>query len=168
MNSHKRNALMNYYNKTMILLQACSDNNNLDFQYNREWQQWGFSLSLQTAIFTQSCFCVEFCKAIFCHLPYLVEIWSRQKHKVLRIGVIRHPPVNNFIRAPCCAHSENLNHFEGGWCFKCIGVSRIFLEHRFCPTSNEAEKKKAASATSGVMIYHVASAYMRFALIFSL
>lgn len=39
MNSHKRNALMNYYNKTMILLQACPDNNNLDFQYNREWQQ---------------------------------------------------------------------------------------------------------------------------------
>ena len=47
----------------------------------------------------------------------------------------------------------------------------IFLEHRFCPTSNEAEKKKAASATWGVLIfvlsYYVASAYVRFALIFS-
>ena len=39
MNSHKRNALMNYYNKTMILLQARCDNNNQDFQYNRERQQ---------------------------------------------------------------------------------------------------------------------------------
>ena len=36
MNSHKRNALMNYYNKTMILLRACPDDNNLDLQYNRE------------------------------------------------------------------------------------------------------------------------------------
>ena len=109
---------MSYYNKTMILLRACPDNNNLDLQYNSEYQQWGFSLSLQTAIFAQSCFCVEFCKAIFRHLPYLVEMRSRKKHKVFRISVIRRPPVNNFIRAPCCAHSENFKSLWRGLMFQ--------------------------------------------------
>lgn len=50
---------------------------------------------------------------------------------------------------------------------KCIGASMIFLDHSFCPTSSEGQKEKGSFSNIRRHDLLLASAYMRFALIFS-